>query len=81
MKAPMDAAGRVVVPKSIRDELALEAGVELEISVRDGSLVLTPEPTAVALVRRGKVMVAKTNEPMPKLTEKSVREALEGSRR
>jgi AbrB family looped-hinge helix DNA binding protein len=81
MKAPMDAAGRVVVPKAIREELALEAGVELEISVRDGCMVLTPEPTAVSLVRRGKVMVAKAKEPMPKLTEKSVRDALEGTRR
>jgi AbrB family looped-hinge helix DNA binding protein len=81
MKAPIDAAGRVVIPKTIREELALEAGSELLISVRDGSLVLTPRPTPVALVRRGKVLVAKTTEAMPTLSDREVREALEGSRR
>jgi AbrB family looped-hinge helix DNA binding protein len=81
MKAPIDAAGRVVIPKTLREELALEAGSELLISVRDGSLVLTPKPTAVSLVRRGKILVAKTTEAMPTLSDRAVREALEGSRR
>ena len=81
MKAAIDAAGRVVVPKSVRDELRLEPGSELEIRIRDGALVLEPIPTPVSLVRRGKVLVAKSKEPLPKLTQDDVREVLERARR
>jgi AbrB family looped-hinge helix DNA binding protein len=41
-KLTIDKAGRVVIPKPIRDELALEQGTELEL-VRDGdSITLRP---------------------------------------
>ena len=81
MKAAIDAAGRVIVPKALRDELGLSPGLELEIQARDGALVLTPSPTAVALTRRGGVVVAKPRRPLPKLTEEDVRAVLEGARR
>jgi AbrB family looped-hinge helix DNA binding protein len=81
MKTAIDAAGRIVVPKVLRDELGFEPGVALEIHAHDGALVIEPLPTPVKLVRRGKRMVVVPEVRLPKLTREEVRAALEGSRR
>jgi AbrB family looped-hinge helix DNA binding protein len=81
MRTAIDAAGRVIVPKALRDELGLTAGRELEIRARDGVLVIEPVPTPVSLVKRGKRLVAKPKTALPALTQDEVRAALEGSRR
>lgn len=81
MRTAIDAAGRVIVPKALRDELGLTAGRELEIRARDGVLVIEPIPTPVTLVKRGKRLVAKPDTKLPELTQDAVRAALEGSRR
>jgi AbrB family looped-hinge helix DNA binding protein len=81
MKTAIDAAGRIVVPKSMRDELGLVPGRELSLIARDGVLVIEPLPTDVSLVRKGKALVARPAEPLPKLTQVEVRDALEGTRR
>lgn len=81
MKTAIDAAGRLIVPKALRDELGLVPGQELEIRARDGALVIEPLPTPVTLVRRGKRWVAKPDAALPELTQDEVRAALEGSRR
>jgi AbrB family looped-hinge helix DNA binding protein len=81
MRAAIDAAGRVVIPKSLRDELGLTPGVALEIHANDGALVIEPAPTPVSLVRRGKRVVARPAVRIPKLTQEEVRAVLEGSRR
>jgi AbrB family looped-hinge helix DNA binding protein len=38
MRRTIDAAGRLVVPQAIRDELGFAAGVELELRAVDGRL-------------------------------------------
>ena len=81
MKVTIDPAGRLVVPKALRDELGLEAGVELEIRVREGRLELEPSPTPMRLVRRGKGLVATTEEPLPRLGADDVRAVVEAMRR
>lgn len=81
MRTAIDAAGRVIVPKALRDELGLSPGVPLEIRSLDGSLLIEPIPTPVTLTRRGKRLVAKPSVRLPKLTREEVRAALEGSRR
>ncbi len=81
MKTAIDAAGRVIVPKSLRDELGLSPGRQLEIHARDGVLVIEPLPTAVTLIKRGKTFVAKPATQLPALTTDDVRAALEGARR
>ena len=81
MKTTIDAAGRIVVPKAIRDELALHGGQELEIAARDGRLEIEVPPTPMRLEERGGVMVAVTEAPMPPLTQDIVRETLERVRR
>lgn len=81
MRTAIDRAGRVIVPKALRDELGLQPGRALEISARDGALVIEPVPTVVSLVRRGKTVVAKPKSRLPALTQAEVRAALEGTRR
>lgn len=45
MLVTIDKAGRVVIPKELRDRLELNANSELEASVKDGALLLSPART------------------------------------
>lgn len=81
MKTTIDAAGRIVVPKRLRDELRLEAGQALEIAAREGRLEIEPYATPMQLVRREGRLVAVPDEPLPVLTASEVRETLEQLRR
>jgi transcriptional pleiotropic regulator of transition state genes len=38
----LDAMGRIVIPAEIRDALGLSGGDALDISIRDGAVVLAP---------------------------------------
>ena len=58
MTITMDAAGRLVIPSEIRREAALEPGMPLEVRWRDGVIEIEPQPLAVTLERRGKLLVA-----------------------
>jgi AbrB family looped-hinge helix DNA binding protein len=81
MRTTIDAAGRVIVPKAIRDALGLTEGTALEIEVRDGAVVLEPPLTEVKLVRQGRGLVAQPERRLPKLTAEEVRRTLETGRR
>ena len=58
MTITMDAAGRLVIPSEIRREAALEPGVPLEVRWHDGVIEIEPQPLAVNLQRRGRLLVA-----------------------
>ena len=45
----MDSAGRVVIPKALRDRLGLEQGKVVEIRERDGRIEIEPASTPVPL--------------------------------
>lgn len=77
----MDRAGRLVVPKPLRDALCLEAGTALEVRAREGRLELEPVAVPMRLVRRGKGLVATTDEPLPRIDANDVRAVLESLRR
>lgn len=81
MRTTIDAAGRVVVPKPLRDAIGLRAGQELEISAADGRLELEVAPTPMHLERRGGRLVAVPEHELPALTTEQVRETLEQIRR
>ena len=68
----IDGSGRIVVPKEIREELGLRAGVPLKIRVRDGRVEIEPAPRAVRIVKRGHLRVAEPLEPSEPLTTEQV---------
>ena len=77
MRTTIDGAGRIVVPKRLREELRLQAGQTLEIAARDGRLEIEPQATPMRLERRDGKLVAVPDEPLPVLTAAEVRAALE----
>lgn len=74
IKTAMDASGRLVLPRAIREAAGLEAGMPLSISVNDGRIEIEPAPRAVKTVRRGRLAVAVALAEQPKLSARAVRE-------
>ncbi len=81
MRATIDALGRVVVPKALRDRLHLRAGQAFEIEENDGVLELRPVSARVRIVQTAEGPVAEALEEIPTLTDATVRETLERIRR
>lgn len=81
MKSTIDAAGRIVVPKALRERLGLAGGRAVEICERDGRLEIVPAPTSMKLVKRGGGSVAVPARKLPPLTDDIVRDTLEQTRR
>lgn len=81
METTIDRAGRIVVPRRLREELGLTGGTRVEIRIREGRLEIEAAPTPMRLVRRGKGLVATTEKPLPRLGADEVRAVLESLRR
>jgi AbrB family looped-hinge helix DNA binding protein len=81
MVATIDKAGRIVVPKRLREQLGFRPGQELELSAVDGRLEVEHPTTPVRLETRGGRLVAVADHPLPVLTQEMVRETLEQIRR
>ncbi|MGH8318330.1 MAG: AbrB/MazE/SpoVT family DNA-binding domain-containing protein [Steroidobacteraceae bacterium] len=81
MKTTMDAAGRIVVPKSLRQALDLKPGQPLEIRAGDGRLEIEIAATPMTLRTQGKDFVAVPEVEVPTLTADEVRDTLERIRR
>lgn len=73
IRVAIDSSGRLVVPKSLRDELGIVAGTPLLVSVRDGRLEMEPVYADIRTVERDGLRVAELVEPMPPLDETDVR--------
>jgi AbrB family looped-hinge helix DNA binding protein len=81
MIATIDNAGRIVVPKRLREELGFKAGQRLELSAVDGRLEVEHPTTPMRLEKRDGRLVAVAEQEMPTLTTELVRETLEQIRR
>jgi AbrB family looped-hinge helix DNA binding protein len=79
MRATIDAAGRLVVPKALREQLGFSAGMELELEAVDGRLEVTA-PSRVR-VEDGPRGIRFAAEAPGKLTAAEVRELMERGRR
>jgi AbrB family looped-hinge helix DNA binding protein len=79
MRTTIDAAGRLVVPKRLRDELGFAPGAELELSAVDGRLeVAVPSRVHMDDGPHGVRFVADVGDT---LTTEQVRELMERGRR
>lgn len=81
MRTTIDAAGRLVVPKALRDLLGLHAGQALELRVRDGRLEAEPAPTPMHLESGPNGSYAQPDVDLPPLSAAQVRDTLEQTRR
>jgi AbrB family looped-hinge helix DNA binding protein len=81
MKTTIDSAGRIVVPKSLRQALNIKAGQILDIRAGDGRLEIEISATPMTLQKRGKHVVAIPESALPVLTADVVRDTLEHIRR
>ena len=81
MRATLDAAGRIVVAKPLRQALGLRAGQSLDIRAGDGRLEIEIVPTPMRLAKRGKGLIAVPKDKLPTLTSDQVRDTLERVRR
>jgi AbrB family looped-hinge helix DNA binding protein len=81
MRATIDGAGRIVVPKPLREALSLRPGQLLEIRASDGGLEIEIAATPMQLTKHGKGVVAVPKGKVPELTADEVRQTLERIRR
>lgn len=81
MRAVIDRAGRIVVPKPLRQALGWKPGQALEIRAGDGRLEIEIRSTPMQLKKRGKGLVAVPGGRLPSLTADQVRDTLERVRR
>ncbi|GAA5118146.1 AbrB/MazE/SpoVT family DNA-binding domain-containing protein [Pseudonocardia adelaidensis] len=82
MRTTIDAAGRVVIPKQLRQAASLEPGQELEITEHDGRIEIEPVSDPVQLVERDGFLAAEVADgDAPALTASEVRDLLERTRR
>ena len=60
----IDSAGRVVIPKSLRDVLDLAPGDTLDLEATGQSITLRPARAAVPLTKEKGVWVFRTGQPL-----------------
>jgi AbrB family looped-hinge helix DNA binding protein len=61
----MDKAGRIVIPKPVREELRLEPGDPLEIETTGEQIILHPVRESGPLFKEHGVWVLRTGQPLP----------------
>lgn len=81
MLTTIDAAGRIVVPKHLREALGLTPGSRVDIDERDGQLVLRPVGPGTRIVRRRGRRVIEADGPVAPLTADEVRALIDAGRR
>lgn len=67
MKTTIDAAGRLVIPKKLREQAGFEPGMELEVRYCDGRIEVEPAEVGYHLEERDGFLVAVADGPMPAL--------------
>ncbi len=72
----IDKAGRIVLPKPIRDQFQLETGSSLSLHVESNKIILEPESESSALIDRNGLLVhnGKAAEDLTGAVERSRRE-------
>ena len=76
---PIDQAGRVVLPKEVREELAIKPGDTLKVSIHGASVMLTPNNESTGFIRKGRALVFSTTGG-DSVTQEDVASVLEKAR-
>lgn len=82
METTIDKAGRLVVPKAVREAIRLRPGTRVRFRVRAGRIEIEPVPLDVSLESSGSTVVAVPRGQRPTLTatevEKTTRDVRSG---
>jgi AbrB family looped-hinge helix DNA binding protein len=81
MRTTIDAAGRIVVPKSLRDAMHLRPGQTIDIVFTDGRLEIEVASADVHVCESRGFPVAVADEELPQLAAEVVRATLDETRR
>ena len=81
MQTTIDAAGRLVIPKSLRDVMGLVPGRAVDIVFVDGHLEIESPPARVHVEVDDGLPRLVADEELAPLTVQDVRDALESTRR
>jgi bifunctional DNA-binding transcriptional regulator/antitoxin component of YhaV-PrlF toxin-antitoxin module len=81
MRVAIDGVGRLVIPKSLREELGVDGPAELELTAADGRLELTVADVPARVEERDGFSVIVTDQPMEPLSVAQARAAVERIRR
>ena len=81
METTIDKAGRLVVPKAMREAIGLVEGGRVDVRSEDGRIVIEAVPVEMRMESRGGVLVCVPTEELPPLTAGDVRDVLESLRR
>jgi AbrB family looped-hinge helix DNA binding protein len=76
MRCTIDHAGRVVIPKAVRESAGLKPGSPLEIAYRDGKVEIEAVRRPVKLVRRSGLLIAEPPRGTPKVTGDQVQQMI-----
>ncbi len=80
MRITIDSAGRVVIPKALRDAAGITPSTPIEVRFRDGRLELEPAALEVSISDEGGVAVAIAAEAVPVLRAEDVATVRDRSR-
>lgn len=81
MLVTVDAAGRVVIPKQVRDRLGLTAGSQLELDELGGHVELRPAGREIRIEQEDGRPVVRADADAPRLTAADVRDLMDRQRR
>jgi AbrB family looped-hinge helix DNA binding protein len=68
----IDSAGRIVIPKGIREKAGLYAGARVTIQFDDEGIHLSPVGTPLQLVKRGRLLVVVSADESPAVNDATV---------
>jgi bifunctional DNA-binding transcriptional regulator/antitoxin component of YhaV-PrlF toxin-antitoxin module len=81
MRVAIDGVGRLVIPKTLRDELGVDGPTDLELTASDGRLELTVADVPARVEERDGFPVIVTDQPMEPMSTAETRAAIERVRR
>jgi AbrB family looped-hinge helix DNA binding protein len=77
MRTTIDKAGRLVIPRTIRDRIGLADGGEVNLELDGGGVRIEPVSTGELVERDGLLLIPSIGEP---ITEETVRQLIDADR-